>query len=70
MVLRMYIITSQLRRLTTLLKAGQNSGGGGGGNAKMGQDQKRKTGTFLFGLPYMLNGKCEVHLYYVENRGK
>lgn len=24
---------SQLRRLITLLKAGQNSGGGGGGNA-------------------------------------
>jgi hypothetical protein len=33
MVLRMYIIISQLRRLTTLLKAGQNSGGDGGGNA-------------------------------------
>lgn len=33
MVLRMYIMTSQFRRLITLLKAGQNSGGGGGGNA-------------------------------------
>ena len=28
---------SQLRRLTALLKAGQNSGGGGGGNAKVGR---------------------------------
>lgn len=37
MVLRMYIMISQLRRLTALLKAGQNSGGGGGGNAKVGR---------------------------------
>lgn len=50
-----------------MLKAGQNSGGGGGGNAKMGQDQKRKTGTFLFGLSYMLNCKCQDHIYYMQN---
>lgn len=37
MVLRMYIMISQLRRLTALLKAGQNSGGDGGGNAKVGR---------------------------------
>lgn len=36
MVLRMYIMISQSRRLMTLLKAGQNSGGGGGGNATVG----------------------------------
>lgn len=58
---------SQFRRLITLLKAGQNSGGVGGGNAIVeGRWQKRQTGTFLFGLFYMLNCKCQSHILHAK----
>ena len=53
-------MTSQFRRLTTLLKAGQNSGGGGGGNATVGgRWMAEETNSYIF-IWVILHAKLQM----------
>lgn len=55
---------SQFRRLTTLLKAGQNSGGGGGGNAIVdGRWMAEKTNRHIF-IWVILHAKLQMPKSY------
>lgn len=65
MVLRMYIMISQFRRLTTLLKAGQNSGGDGGGNAIVdGGWMAEETKRHIF-IWVILHAKLQISKSYI-----
>lgn len=68
MVLRMYIMISQLRRLTALLKAGQNSGGGGGGSAKVGRrSMSGETNRYNF-IWVILHAKLQMSESYITRK--